>query len=121
MGGYSTRPKALDGANRKRKAESKSSRQRRAKRNFELRTLTPGQRALHDLEESIAAGVGYLIQNGHTWSEVQHYNLRQMEGFVALARSMESAEKAENASIMRSAFGAEAKDFTKMIRELEEE
>ena len=60
-----------------------------------------------------------LIGCGHRIRDIQQYTLRQVQGFVVLARKHEQVREVGMGSIMRAGFHATAKQWKAMLKELD--
>jgi len=72
---------------------------------------------LADLE--IAAE--YLISNGHDIDKVFKYPLKQFYEFYSLAKKRQSSENLTLLANMRTAYHAEQKAFTKLLKKMEKD
>jgi hypothetical protein len=70
-------------------------------------------------EEGIAESVAFLIGCGHRLRDIERYTMRQVQGFVVLARKYERSREVGMGSMMRAGFHATGKQWKEMLKELD--
>ena len=63
--------------------------------------------------------MGYLVGCGHRLRDIRQYTMRQVQGFVRLARKYERVREVGLGSMMRAGFHATGKQWKELLKELD--